>query len=117
MKRYIRPTYEQYKATRIYKNLSNQEALIDLAVLQSCKYDSLVDNAPQLYKSSSSFLGKNLVNSILMKTYGTKFIAGVDAEGLRRSVVKINAQGMGVVVYYLAEALDGKVFDAKVYSN
>jgi len=111
MRRLVRPSYADYKKYRIYQSLSTAEVVNNLAVLMSCKFDALVDNAPNLYKTSTKVLGSNLTNSLMLHTYGTKFVAGVDAEGLRRTINNVNAQGMGVVVYYLAEALDGKVFD------
>lgn len=113
MKRFLRPTYEQYKAYRIYQSLTTDEILNNLAVLKSCKYSCLVDNAPKLYDTTKGFVGSDLTNNLLLHTYGKKFVAGVNAEQLRDSINKVNAQGMGVVVYYLAEALDGKVFDEK----
>lgn len=116
MQRFVRPSFDYFKSKRIYKSLSTGELIIDLAVLKSCQFDYLVDNATSHYERSCKILGANLTNSLLLKTYGTKFVAGVDAEGLRRSVSRANANGMGIVVYYLAESLDGKVFGESVGS-
>lgn len=116
MKRYVRPTLEQYKSYKIYENLSTLEVLNNLAVLKSCSYDSIVNNAQKLYRLSSNVLGVKATNRILHHTYGLKFIAGLDANELRRTIQKVNAQGMGVVVYYLAEALDNRELNENVAS-
>ena len=104
----MKPSFEHYKNYRIYENLSTWEVLNNLAVLKSCSFGSIVDNAQKLYGLSSNILGTKTTNRLLHHTYGLKFIAGLDAEELRRTIHKVNAQGMGVVVYYLAEALDDK---------
>lgn len=115
MKRYVKPAYDQYKSYRIYRGLTTPEVINNIAVLKTCEFDKLVDNSVKLYEMSTKVFGKYLTNKMLLHTYGKKFVAGVDAEGLRRTIAKVNAQGMCVVVYYLAEAIEGQVFDEKVH--
>lgn len=111
MPKYIRPTYDQYKKLRIYKNLSVPELINNLVVLKSCKLDFLVDNAPGLYDKAVKVAGTSLTQFLMLQTYGTKFVAGVNSEQLRNTISKTNAQDMGVVSYYLAELTHDRPFE------
>lgn len=113
----MKPSYEQYKNYRIYRGLTTPELINNIIVLKTCAYDTIVNNSMKLYGMSTKLLGKYVTNKALLHTYGKKFVAGVDAESLRRTITQVNAQGMCVVVYYLAEAVEGQIFDEKVITE
>lgn len=114
MRRYTKPTLEQFKNFGIYKNMGLGEVMNRLAVLKSCQFESLVDNGPHLYEKSRSILGGAFTDRFIMNTIGNMFVAGSSSEDLKSTIEKLNSKGLGAVVYYVAEALEGRPFEEHV---
>lgn len=51
----------QLKALRVYKNYNKSQISNSLMVWNACKFDTIVDNAHQLYETSRRLLGKNTI--------------------------------------------------------
>ena len=117
MKRYVKPSLEQFRQFGIYKQMSLGEVLNRMAVLKACTVDSLIDNGPHLYETSRKVLGGNFTDQFIMNSIGKMFVAGSDVHSLRETIDKINSRGMGAVVYYVAEALEGRPFEEHVATN
>jgi proline dehydrogenase len=73
-------------------------------VFQSCRIQSIVDNAEKLLRASYSILGDTLTDKILKKTYFAHFCAGEDEREIIPVVNDYERHGIGSILDYAAES-------------
>lgn len=68
-----------------------------------CRQQWLVRRADPLLAAARAVFGRSLVNWVLQRTFYRQFVAGPDAEGIRPTLRRLRAAGVGAVLDYAAE--------------
>lgn len=88
----------------VFQSKSTFSLIRAYLVFQSCRIQTIVDNAEKLLRVSYSILGDRLTDSILKKTYFAHFCAGEDEKEIMPVIYDYERHGIGSILDYAAEA-------------
>lgn len=91
-------------AKNSFKNKTTSDLLRSYVVFSICQTRFIVKHSEKLLRFSYSFLGKNITNTILKKSFFSHFCAGENEVLIKPTVHYLNANGVGSILDYASES-------------